>query len=117
MAERAWHAAGMKHSALLALVSLLSLSGCLAKAAVDVVTAPVRIASKGVDWATTSQSEADEKRGREIRKREERLGKLRRSYDKNRRRCDDGDEAACDAARSEYAQMETLMPTVPYEDR
>jgi len=55
------------------------LSGCVvgtvAKTAVDVVTLPVKVASAGVDAATTSQSEADEKRGREIRKEEERRGK------------------------------------------
>ena len=48
------------------------LSGCVvgtvAKTAVDVVTLPVKVASAGVDAATTSQSEADEKRGRELRK-------------------------------------------------
>ncbi len=49
----------------------LMLSGCIAQTAVDVVTLPVKAASKTVDVLTTSQSEADEKRGREIRKREE----------------------------------------------
>lgn len=57
----------------------LALSGCVvasvADAAVDVVTLPVDVASKGVDLATTSQSEADENRGRELRKAEERAGK------------------------------------------
>jgi hypothetical protein len=59
-----------------------ALSGCvvssLASTAVDVVTLPVKVVSKGVDLATTSQSEADEKRGRDLRKEEERLGKERR---------------------------------------
>ena len=55
------------------------LSACaVASTAVDVVTLPVKVVSKGVDLATTSQSEADEKRGREIRKEEERLGRERR---------------------------------------
>jgi hypothetical protein len=57
----------------------LVLSGCVvgtvAKTAVDVVTLPVKVASAGVDAVTTSQSEADEKRGRQIRKEEERRGK------------------------------------------
>jgi isocitrate lyase len=57
----------------------LFLSGCIvgtvAKTAVDVVTLPVKAVSAGVDAATTSQKEADEKRGREIRKEEERRGK------------------------------------------
>jgi hypothetical protein len=52
-----------------ALVQLLS--GCIAQTAVDIVTLPVKVASKTVDVLTTSQSEADEKRGREIRTREE----------------------------------------------
>lgn len=61
--------------ALLAASALL-LPGCIARTALDVATAPVKVAGKAVDLATTSQSEADEKRGRELRKREERLGKL-----------------------------------------
>ena len=48
--------------------------------AVDVATIPVKVVSSGVDAATTSQSEADQKRGREIRKREERLGRLAAGY-------------------------------------
>jgi len=60
------------------------LSGCvvatLADAAVDVVTLPVKAVSKGVDLATTSQSEADEKRGRLLRKQEERRGKALRTW-------------------------------------
>ena len=45
--------------------------GTVAKTAVDVATLPVKVVSAGVDAATTSQSEADEKRGRELRKAEE----------------------------------------------
>ena len=56
-----------------------ALSGCVvgtvAKTAVDVVTLPVKVVSAGVDAVTTSQAEADEKRGREIRKQEEERGK------------------------------------------
>jgi hypothetical protein len=68
---------------LMSLFLLPTLSGCVvasvADAAVDVVTLPVDVASKGVDLATTSQSEADENRGREIRKAEEKAGKEARS--------------------------------------
>ena len=53
----------------------LTLPGCIAQTAVDVVTLPVKVASKAVDVLTTSQSEADEKRGRKIRKHEECIGK------------------------------------------
>jgi hypothetical protein len=40
-----------------------------------VVTLPVKVASAGVDAVTTSQAEADQKRGREIRKQEEERGR------------------------------------------
>ena len=56
----------------------LGLSGCIAKTALDVVTLPVKAASKTVDVMTTSQSEADEKRGRAVREREECIGKEQR---------------------------------------
>ncbi|WP_374407209.1 hypothetical protein [Pelagerythrobacter sp.] len=93
------------------------LSGCLAKTALDVATLPVRAASKGVDLATTSQSEADEKRGRQIRQREEKLGKLERRYGSEMRDCSDGDRRACDKARKTYAEMQVLMPSIPAEPR
>ena len=64
----------------------LLLSGCIVGTAVDVVTLPVKAASKTVDVLTTSQSEADEKRGREIRKAEEREGKARRKAEREARR-------------------------------
>jgi hypothetical protein len=93
----------------------LGLQGCLAKTAVDVVTLPVKVASSGVDLATTSQSEADQKRGREIRQREERVGKLQRDYEKQIDRCGDGDRRACDQARESYAEIQMLLPTIPAE--
>jgi hypothetical protein len=55
-----------------------ALSGCLAKTAVDLVTLPVKVASAGVDAVTTSQSEADQKRGRAVREHEECIGKEER---------------------------------------
>ena len=76
----------------------LVLSGCVvgtvAKTAVDVVTLPVKVASAGVDAVTTSQSEADEKRGREIRKEEERRGKEARQAEE---RCRKGKPLPTDA--------------------
>ena len=54
------------------------LSACLAKTAVDVVTLPVRAVSAGVDAVTTSQAEADQRRGRQIREEEEREGRIAR---------------------------------------
>lgn len=104
----------MSSFAALALASL-ALQGCLARAAVDVVTLPVKVVSAGVDAATESQSEADEKRGREIRKREERLGQLEREYDKAMQRCGDGDDTACDTAQTLRAEQKALMERVPVE--
>ena len=68
----------------------LTLPGCIARTALDVVTLPVKVASKTVDVLTTSQSEADEKRGREIREREECVGKEDRRADRERREPDYG---------------------------
>jgi len=63
----------------------LLLSGCLARTAVDIVTLPVRVVGAGVDAVTTSQSEADERRGRQVRQEEERLGRAaRRDRDRGR---------------------------------
>ena len=92
-----------------------ALQGCLARTAVSAVTLPVKVASKGVDLATTSQSEADQARGREIRRREERLGRLQRDYDKQIDRCGDGDRRACDQARLTYAEIQVLLPSIPAE--
>jgi hypothetical protein len=75
---------------LLLLILGFSLSGCVvgtvASAAVDVVTLPVKVASAGVDAVTTSQSERDEKRGREMRKEDEERGKQwRLAYERCRK--------------------------------
>ena len=70
-------------NAFLLIATLPLLSGCVvgtvAKTAVDVVTLPVKVASAGVDAVTTSQAEADQKRGREIRKQEEQRGREARA--------------------------------------
>ena len=59
------------------------LSGCvvgtIAETAVDVATIPVKVVSSGVDAATTSQSAADDKRGRELRRQDEERGKQARA--------------------------------------
>ena len=73
----------MRFAVLLALPVLLT--GCVVatvtETAVDVATLPVKVVSKGVDLATTSQSEADEKRGRELREAEEKAGRAAREAD------------------------------------
>ena len=56
--------------------------GCLARTAVQVVTLPVKAASKAVDWTTTSQAEADRKYGRKMRKQEEADGADRKAWEK-----------------------------------
>ena len=74
----------MKPKILIALLPLV-LGGCVvtaARTAVDIVTLPVKVVAKGVDLATTSQSEADENRGRALRKAEEAAGKKQREWEK-----------------------------------
>lgn len=92
----------------LALLAATALGGCIARTAASVVTAPVRVVSKGVDLATTSQSEADEKRGRDLRHREARLGQLERQYRRNSEQCGRGDEKACEASRRDYDELQRL---------
>ena len=71
---------------LLLCAAALPLAGCVVRTAANVVTLPVRAASQGVDWATTSQDEADRNRGRKIRKQEEREVKERRRQEKEARK-------------------------------
>ncbi len=80
----------------------LLLGGCVTSIVKDVVMLPVKVVSKTADVLTTSQSESDEKRGRDIRKREEQMGKLARKRDKARDDCADGDDKAC----AEYEALE-----------
>ena len=64
----------------------LALSGCVVgtvtRTAVEIVTIPVKVVSAGVDAATTSQSEADQKRGRALRRAEEQAGRDAREAEK-----------------------------------
>lgn len=81
----------MTHKLLFAALLPLAAGGCLAKTAFDVATAPVRVASKAVDWSTTSQSEADRNYGRKMRRAEAREGAERKAWEKqcaNHRRDD-----------------------------
>lgn len=100
-------------------LAALLITGCTA---MDVVTLPVKVAKTGVnaagaavDAVTTSQAEADQKRGKEIRRREEKLGKLQKKYDKLSARCIRGDHDACTQQSMVRAEIDALMPTVPYE--
>ncbi len=84
---------------LISLALLPALSGCIvaqvADTAVDVVSIPVKAVSAGVDAATTSQSEADEKRGREIRKAEEAAGRAAREREERCRKGKPRPDDAC----------------------
>ena len=94
-------------------LSSFVLSGCLVRTAADIVTLPVKVVSSGVDAATTSQSEADEKRGRELRKQEEELGKLNRQYERQLDRCRDGNDRACFEAKETYSEIQILLRNNP----
>jgi hypothetical protein len=101
---------------ILARLMPLALAGCSAASALtSIATAPIKVASKAADLATTSQSEADQTRGRAIRHREERLGELDREYRRQSNRCAAGDAQACSKRDLAYAEMRGLMPSVPYE--
>ena len=65
---------------------LVGLTGCVAKAALDVVTLPVRAGAQAADWATTSQDESDRNYGRKVREQEAREGKALKKADKERRK-------------------------------
>lgn len=104
-----------KSPAILLPFAALSLTGCVAKTAFDVVTAPVRAGAQVADWATTSQDEADRARGREIRRREERLGELQQDLAKLEQECLDGDDAACREAVATRREIDEVLPSVPVE--
>lgn len=91
----------------------LALSGCIAKTAVVAVATPVRLAGGAVDALTTSQSEADERRGRELRQNEQRLDELQRRYDKKVKRCQDGERNACNDATTLQGEIDVLSRQVP----
>lgn len=66
---------------LAAAMPLLAAGGCVRTVA-SVATAPFKVAGQTVDWATTSQDEADRNYGRKMRKKEAREGRERRAYEK-----------------------------------
>ena len=62
------------------------LGGCIVRTAADIVTLPVKAVGAGVDALTTSQAEADQRRGRELREAEEREGREARRREREQRR-------------------------------
>mgnify|MGYP001317718080 CR=1 FL=1 len=84
------------------------LAGCVG-AVKSVVTAPVKAVGQVADWSTTSQDEADRNRGRAMREREEKLGKLSRQRDKAAQKCNDGDRSQCQRAEVLGHEIEAVM--------
>jgi hypothetical protein len=85
----------------LAVLLPLTLGGCVvgtvARTAVDVATLPVKVVSAGVDAATTSQAEADQKRGSELRRQDEERG---RQWRLAQERCRNGKPLPADDCQS-----------------
>ncbi len=91
----------MRHALLAAALLPLLAGGCLARAAVDVVTLPVKATAKAVDWSTTSQAEADRNAGRKMRKAEEREARDRRKWEQECRKRERDDCARYDGYQAE----------------
>ena len=101
---------------LLPLLAALTLSGCGVGTLVNVASAPVRVAGKAVDMSTTSQSEADENRGRELRRLEKEYGQLERRYRKEEKSCAKGQTKSCDkrdALEENMAAIRAQLPAQP----
>jgi uncharacterized protein YceK len=93
---------------IIVVAALPLLTGCVS-AVKTVVTAPVKAVGQVADWTTTSQDEADRNRGREMRKREEQLGKLARERDKAAEKCRDGKAEQCERAEVLEHEIEAVM--------
>ena len=93
---------------ILAVMTAPLLAGCIS-AVKTVVTAPVKAVGQVADWSTTSQDEADRNRGRAMREREERLGKLSRQRDKATDKCERGDHEQCRRAEVLNHEIEAVM--------
>lgn len=77
----------MRNGLIIVVATLPLLSGgCVAKTALDVVTAPVKVVGKAADWATTSQDEADRNYGRKMREKEAKEGRERKKQDEKCRK-------------------------------
>ena len=97
---------------IIAILAAPLLAGCVS-AVKTVVTAPVKAVGQVADWSTTSQDEADRNRGRELRKREEQVGKLSRQRDKAAEKCQRGDTAQCQRVEVLEHEIEAAM-AAPY---
>lgn len=93
---------------LLVLLTAPLLGGCVS-AVKSVVTAPVKAVGQVADWTTTSQDESDRNRGRAMREREEKLGKLSRQRDKAAEKCRNGSEDQCERTEVLEHEIEAVM--------
>ena len=93
---------------IVAALAIPLLSGCVG-AVKSVVTAPVKAVGQVADWPTTSQDESDRNRGRAMRAREEKLGKLSRQRDKATEKCNGGDQSQCQRAEVLEHEIEAVM--------
>jgi hypothetical protein len=93
---------------IIAALAAPALAGCVSTVK-SVVTAPVKAVGQVADWSTTSQDEADRNRGRAMRAREERLGKLTRQRDKAAEKCRSGQENQCQRAEVLDHEIEAVM--------
>ena len=93
---------------LTAILAAPLLTGCVS-AVKTVVTAPIKAVGQVADWTTTSQDESDRNRGREMRKREEEVGKLSRQRDKAAEKCQRGNAEQCQRAEVLEHEIEAAM--------
>ena len=84
---------------ILLLAAPVLLGGCIVRTAADIVTLPVKAVGAGVDALTTSQAEADQRRGRELREAEEREGREARRREREARRQREQAEQSADEPR------------------
>lgn len=99
----------MRRAALLLCLSMPLIGGCVARAAIDAVTAPVRAAGQVADWATTSQDESDRALGRRVRERDAAIGQLQRQREQAARDCAAGDADGCAAVQRLNAEISDLQ--------
>jgi hypothetical protein len=93
---------------IIAALAAPALAGCVSTVK-SVVTAPVKAVGQVADWSTTSQDEADRNRGRAMRAREEKLGKLTRQRDKAAEKCRSGQQDQCQRAEVLDHEIEAVM--------
>jgi hypothetical protein len=87
--------------------------GYAARAAVNPATQPVKAERQTIEFAATDQPGPDKESGSELRKREEQLEKLRKTYAKQLAKCQDGDQNACYDARITEGEIQNIAASFP----